>query len=157
MKPFCILLFLFLFFLPEMVTAQPHAAMVKSVSGKVTIQRQIANQNQYKNQSAFQTFPAQVGMLLQSGDVIVTAYKGYAGIMFTDGTVITLGPKTSFGISNYIFSPETAAYDFLFYLERGEAVYHSGKIGKLSPESVKVSTPKATVGIRGTRFIIKVD
>jgi hypothetical protein len=43
------------------------------------------------------------------------------------------------------------------YLKKGSAVYNSGKIGKLSPESVKLSTPRATVGVRGTRFIIKVE
>ncbi|HCY87496.1 MAG TPA: hypothetical protein DHV36_20345 [Desulfobacteraceae bacterium] len=156
MKPFWILFLIALFFLPDTAVAQNHAAMVKSISGKVSVQRQLPSQAQNQNHNTEQ-IPARVGMLLQSGDLIVTAYKGYAGIMFTDGTVITLGPKTSFTISNYIFSPETATYDFLFYLERGEAVYHSGKIGKLSPESVKVTTPKATVGIRGTRFIVKVE
>lgn len=138
------MLFLLLL-LPGAVSAQTRAAMVKSVSGKVSIHRQD------------QVLPAQVGMILGSGDLVVSAYEGYVGVMFTDGTVITLGPKTRFEITNYIFSPETATYDFLFHLNQGEAVYHSGKIGKLSPESVKLSTPKATVGIRGTRFIVKVD
>ncbi len=146
-KAWTIVIFL-LMFLPGTATTvfgQPHAAMLKSKSGQVSILRQD------------QRYTAQVGMLLLSGDTVVSSYTGYAGIMFTDGTVITLGPKTSFRINTYVFSPETGNYDFFFYLDKGSAVYHSGKIGKLSPESVKLATPKATVGIRGTRFIIKVD
>ncbi|MBA3011016.1 MAG: FecR family protein [Proteobacteria bacterium] len=119
--------------------------MVKNVSGSVDIMRQT---NLVK---------AKTGLLLVKGDVLTTGNNSYAGIIFTDGTVITVGPKTEFRIDAYVFAPQTKEYDFSFYLEKGSAVYHSGKISKLSPESVKFSTPKATVGIRGTRFIIKVD
>ncbi len=144
-----ICLFFFLMLLPGTADTAfgqtTHAAMLKSTSGKVSILRQDLK------------LPAKVGMLLQKGDTVISSRAGYAGIMFTDGTVITLGPKTNFRINAYVFSPETETYDFFFYLEKGSAVYHSGKVGKLSPESVKVETPKATVGIRGTRFIIKVD
>ena len=132
-------------FLPGTVFGQSHVAVVKSLTGKVNIHREE------------KTRPARVGERLDTGDLMVTSTRGYCGIMFTDGTVITLGPETRFRITTYVFSPETATYDFLFYLERGEAIYNSGKISNLSPESVKLNTPKATVGIRGTRFIVKVD
>jgi hypothetical protein len=35
--------------------------------------------------------------------------------------------------------------------------YLSGIIAKLSPESVRFETPVGNVGIRGTKFAIKVD
>ena len=54
-------------------------------------------------------------------------------------------------------SPKNSRYEFSLYMARGTAIYSSGKIGKLSPESVKVNTPTATVGVRGTRFIINAD
>ncbi|MEH0018159.1 MAG: FecR family protein [Desulfobacter sp.] len=141
----CAVLFVLYFSGAVSAQEQEHAAMIKSAAGQVRVVRQD------------QTFPARVGILLYDGDLVVSAPAGYAGIMFTDGTVITLGPGTSFRINTYVFSPETGEYDFFFYLEKGSAVYHSGKIGRLSPESVKLETPKATVGIRGTRFIVKVD
>ncbi len=34
--------------------------------------------------------------------------------------------------------------------------YISGLIGKLAPESARFETPVATIGIRGTRFAVKV-
>lgn len=101
--------------------------------------------------------PARPEMPLVNKDVLITGIKAFAGIMFTDGTVITVGPGTEFRIDTYIFEPQDEAYYFSFYLKKGSAIYNSGKIGKLSPQSVKLATPKATVGIRGTRFIIDVN
>jgi hypothetical protein len=33
--------------------------------------------------------------------------------------------------------------------------YLSGLIGKLSPESVRIETPTASIGVRGTHFAVK--
>ncbi|MCG8566957.1 MAG: FecR family protein [Desulfobacterales bacterium] len=97
------------------------------------------------------------GTLIHERDIIETQAQGRAGVIFTDGTVITLGPGTRFRIDAYLFDTQAQNYDFSFFMEQGQAVYASGKISKISPESVKIHTPKATVGIRGTRFIIDVD
>jgi hypothetical protein len=77
--------------------------------------------------------------------------------MFIDGTTLAIGPNTQFDIKGYRFEPNIEAYEFSMYLKQGAALYTSGKIGKLSPGSVKISTPRATVGVRGTRFIVKVQ
>jgi hypothetical protein len=145
MKKALMLVLITLFIFPGIAMAQEHAGMVKTVSGKVDIQRQAT------------TLTAEKGTLLTKDDVLISGNSGYAGIMFTDGTIITIGPQTEFKIANYVFEPEINEYDFSFFLEKGSAIYNSGKISKLSPESVKITTPKATVGIRGTRFIIKVE
>ena len=41
-------------------------------------------------------------------------------------------------------------------ISRGTMAYLSGLIGKLAPEKVRIETPTATIGIRGTRFALKV-
>ena len=41
-------------------------------------------------------------------------------------------------------------------LKKGKAVFSSGKIGKLSPESVKFRIPEGIIGIRGTQFAVEV-
>lgn len=121
------------------------AGTVKTVSGLVEIQRDA------------DVFSARTGTEVMGQDILVTGVTGYAGIQFTDDTVITIGPGTVFRIDTYVFQPEADYYDFSFYMEKGEAIYNSGKIGRLSPESVNLTTPKATVGIRGTRFIMDVE
>jgi hypothetical protein len=136
----------FLLFLPGYSVAQDeHAGVIKTMFGEVDIRR------------GQMLVTARPGIPVIDKDVVVTSYNAFAGIMFTDGTVITIGPGTEFRIDTYIFEPQDDAYYFSFYLEKGSAIYNSGKIGKLSPQSVKLATPKATVGIRGTRFIIDVN
>ena len=77
--------------------------------------------------------------------------------MFKDGTLLTVGSATEVQIRDYVFEPKMAKYEFSVYLSKGTAIYSSGKIGKLSPQSVRVDTPTATVGVRGTRFIITAE
>ncbi|MBI9089200.1 MAG: FecR domain-containing protein [Desulfobacterium sp.] len=125
--------------------AQEHVGALKSVSGDVQIKR------------GDSFVEAHSGLQLMNSDLLITRTKGYAGVIFTDGTTVTIGPDTEFNINSYTFEPGTEKYDFSMYLKKGSAVYNSGKIGKLSPGSVKLSTPRATVGIRGTRFILKVE
>ena len=122
-----------------------HVALVRNVSGDVKI---ICAQSD---------IVATVGTQLLRSDVVVSGPKSSSGIVFRDGTLLTVGASTELEISRYVFQPAEAKYDFSVYLRKGEAIYSSGKIGKLSPESVSVNTPKSTVGVRGTRFIVKVD
>ncbi len=134
-----------LFILCADARAQEHVGALKNVSGDVQIKR---------GESFIEAHP---GLQLMNTDLLITRGKGYAGVIFTDGTTVTIGPDTEFNINNYKFEPDHGNYDFSMYLKKGSAVYNSGKIGKLSPDSVILSTPRATVGIRGTRFILKVE
>lgn len=125
------------------VANEAHVALFKNVTGEVTVQRPAGN------------LAATPGMTLQVADRLVSGPGASAGIMFKDGTAVTLGPASELELRDYAFEPKDERYDFDVYLARGKAVYTSGKIGKLSPESVKVGTPTATVGVRGTRFIVE--
>ena len=40
---------------------------------------------------------------------------------------------------------------------RGTMAYVSGLIGRLAPESATFVTPVATIGVRGTRFAVRVS
>ena len=42
-------------------------------------------------------------------------------------------------------------------MARGVAAYVSGKIAQLAPDAVRLETPVAIVGVRGTRFVAKVQ
>lgn len=127
------------------IAQDEHVAFFKSVSGNVKITR---------DKSDISPVP---GSQLVRSDVIVTGSHSSGGIVFKDGTLLTVGPSAEIEISRYVFQPEEAKYDFSLYLKKGTAIYSSGKLGKLAPESVSLNTPRATVGVRGTRFIIKAD
>ncbi len=122
-----------------------HVAIFKNVAGGMKIVRTDA------------TLDAAPGMTLFMSDRVISESNASAGIVFKDGTLVTVGPSTEIQIRDYVFEPKNSKYEFSLYLARGTAIYSSGKIGKLSPESVKVNTPTATVGVRGTRFIIKAE
>ncbi len=125
--------------------ADSHVALIKSVSGGVTI-----------TQGGI-TREATVGSHLRVADRVVAAPGATAAIVFKDGTMLTLGAGGDIVVRDYVFEPKANRYAFSLYMRKGSAVYESGKIGKLAPESVKVETPNATVGVRGTRFLIEAD
>lgn len=62
-----------------------------------------------------------------TADILITGKKGYAGIIFSDGTLFTLGPQTRFSLEAYRFEPKNKIYDFEVYLEKGSGLYESGK------------------------------
>ena len=101
--------------------------------------------------------PAGVGAAVQAADVIVTGGDGLAGITFTDNSLVSLGPNSVFSIDKYRFDSTTHVGEFESSLARGRLAAISGKMVKQSPESMKVRTPSAIMGVRGTEFIVQVD
>ncbi|MBB6187633.1 FecR family protein [Rhodanobacter sp. MP7CTX1] len=124
---------------------EDHVALVKSITGDVKITR------------LHDTFGATGGATLRISDRVVTAAGASAAIVFRDGTLLTLGSGSDIQVRDYVFAPKDDKFAFSLYLTKGSAIYESGKIGKLSPQSVKIETPKATVGVRGTRFLIETN
>lgn len=90
-------------------------------------------------------------------DVLKTGDSGALGVTFSDNTMISLGPDTEFVVNEYVFQPETKKMSFFSRIVRGTLHYISGTMAKLSPQSVSVNTPVGTIGIRGTRFLVKVE
>lgn len=127
------------------IATDSHVALIKSVSGDVKITRHD------------KTFEAVSGGTLEVSDRVVTAPNAQAAVVFRDGTLLTLGSGADILVRDYVFEPKSDKFAFSLYLAKGSAIYESGKIGKLSPQSVKVQTPKATVGVRGTRFLIEAN
>jgi hypothetical protein len=131
-----------------MVAAPVMAAdvgLVKVSKGDVRIER------------AGQRMPAGVGAAVQPSDVIVTGADGLAGITFTDNSLVSLGPNSVFSIDKYRFDSTTHAGEFESSLTKGRLAAISGKMTKQSPEAMKVRTPSAIMGVRGTEFIVQVD
>ena len=97
------------------------------------------------------------GADLLNGDILICAANSSVGVTFLDGTRVSLGPNSEMQLNNYRFVPLNKDYAFDIYMKKGSAVYSSGKLGKLAPEAVKFNTPQATVGVRGTKFLVKVN
>jgi hypothetical protein len=98
-----------------------------------------------------------IGDRIFQNDTVRTGANGSVGIIFEDNTILSLGPDSEIVIDEYIFAPEKGIFSMITRMARGTASYISGIIGRQSPESVKFQTPDATIGIRGTQFLVKVD
>jgi hypothetical protein len=103
------------------------------------------------------TVPAKVGMGIQATDVLLTGADGSAGLTFTDNSLVSLGPNSVFAIDKYSFDSTTHAGEFEGNLKKGKLAAVSGKMVKQSPESMKIRTPSAVMGVRGTEFVVQVD
>ena len=73
-------------------------------------------------------------------------------IRFDDESTMTLGENANITIDELIYAPGGDSSQLLA-IARGVFQFATGEIGKLSPQSVTVTTPVATVGIRGTEFL----
>lgn len=103
-----------------------------------------------------ETIKPAAGMRLNEGDIVRTGENSSVGIIFKDSTLFSVGQKSEVVITKYLFEPKDDQYAFSLNMKKGTAVYESGRMGKLSPESVKIHTPKATIGVRGTKFMVEV-
>jgi hypothetical protein len=100
---------------------------------------------------------APVGAGVQASDVIMTGADGSAGITFTDNSLVSVGPNSVFAIDKYRFDSTTHVGEFEGSLRKGRLAAISGKMVKQSPESMKIRTPSAIMGVRGTEFVVQVD
>lgn len=90
-------------------------------------------------------------MLVSTGD------KSGVTMIFKDNSVLVLGSNSILLLEKYMFAMKEKTYKFELTLNKGSVSFESGKIGELSPENFIFKTPEATVGIRGTKFMIKVQ
>ncbi len=118
---------------------------VKTVKGSASIAR---------GQSSL---PAVVNEKVLQGDMLKTGPDGSLGVILKDDTLLSLGPNSEVVIDQFLFAPAEGKLSLVTRMLRGTAVYFSGVIAKLSPQSVRFETPNASIGIRGTRFLVKVD
>ena len=99
--------------------------------------------------------PAPAGAEVLVSDSIVTGNNGSVGITLLDDTRLTAGPNSTLELRRFVFDTTTHAGSLDASVKRGSLAVISGKIAKSNPDSVSFSTSAVTLGVRGTRFIIK--
>jgi hypothetical protein len=120
------------------------AGRVKVSKGTVSIQRD------------GRRLPAPVGVAIQAQDTVVTGADGTVGITFQDNSMLSAGPNSVLTIDKYVFDRTTGKGEFDSSLKRGTLAAVSGKMVKQSPEAMRVKTPAAIMGVRGTQFVVRV-
>lgn len=124
---------------------QPAAGRIKLASGQVFVVR------------AGNSIPATVGQDVFESDSLRTGNDGRVGVTLKDDTRVSLGPGSEMRLNSFRFSPAEGRLGLVLDFVRGMAVYVSGKIAKLAPDSIRLETPGAIVGVRGTSVAIHVS
>jgi hypothetical protein len=127
------------------VCASPTIATVQKVSGTASIARQ------------GQTTSATVGLEIWENDTLRTGSDGSIGVIFSDDTLLSLGPESTLVIDKFLFAPRDGNFSIVLRMVKGTAAYLSGLISKLAPDSAHFETPTASIGIRGTKFVLRVE
>ena len=130
---------------PALAQEPSAAGRIKVASGSAFIVRQSAS------------IPAQPGQVVFEADTLKTGADGRIGITLKDDTRVSLGPDSEARIEQFVYAPSDGRLGFVFKLARGMAAYVSGQIAKLSPDAIRLETPAAIVGVRGTSLAFRVE
>ena len=68
-----------------------------------------------------------------------------------------IGQLRNVSLEEFNFNPTTLKGSFLAKLGKGTLSVISGDIARGSPEAMRIRTPSAILGVRGTRFLVRVD
>jgi hypothetical protein len=122
--------------------AAQDAGRVKTVKGTVYIERGGRREL------------ALVGSGVRQADTLVTGPDGAVGVTLADDTLLSAGPNSVLVIERFVYeanqpgSLETA-------LSKGTLAVVSGRIAKQGPDAMRVRTPAAILGVRGTEFVVR--
>lgn len=121
------------------------AGRIKTVSGAAFIVRNNA------------VIPAQAGQVVYEADALRTGTDGKVGVTLKDDTRLALGPGSEVRLERFAYAPGTANLGLVLKFVRGVTAYVSGHLAKLAPDSIRLETPSAIVGVRGTTLAIRVE
>jgi len=102
-----------------------------------------------------QRVPAVLGQSIRQGDRLETGADGTIGVTFTDNTAMSIGPNSSLWIDQYSYDAAKFEGGMLADLLKGTLAVTSGDIPRTSPEAMRVRTPSAILGVRGTKFLVR--
>ena len=104
----------------------------------------------------FEVYEVTDGLGVESMDVVVTE-KGKVRIDFIDDTRVDITEHSRLVIDDFVYDPASGEGSLSLKAGLGTIRYASGKIAKNSRQRVRIETPSAVVGVRGTDFAMIVD
>ncbi|MBF0267363.1 MAG: FecR domain-containing protein [Alphaproteobacteria bacterium] len=129
---------------PLAQAAEP-IGLVKSAEGKATAFRD------------GKSTPLKAGDDLFKNDQLATDGQGALGLVLRDDTTLSLGPNSKLVLDDFVFDPAADKLGLNMRMAKGTFSVLTGQIAKLAPERTSIRTPVATIGIRGTRFLVEVE
>lgn len=84
-----------------------------------------------------------------AGDVIKTDRRGTAQILFADDTKMVIGPNSQVTVDSFVYQGPSKPGTFAINAVRGSFRFITGVSAK---NAYSITTPTATIGVRGTAF-----
>jgi hypothetical protein len=84
---------------------------------------------------------------VQFGELLETVTDGALHVRFIDESMLRLGSKSTLRIEEYVFDPNAGKQSQIINMAKGVMRFISGKLAR---EAIKIKTPTALIGIRGT-------
>jgi hypothetical protein len=137
------------------------ALVLAAVAPAVAQQRTAAGRIKVAAGTAFilrqgTAIPARVGEMVFEADGLRTGADGRIGVTLKDDTRVSIGEASEVRLDRFVYAPADGQLGFVLKVVRGVAAYVSGRIAKLTPDAVRLETPTAIVGIRGTHLAVRV-
>jgi hypothetical protein len=129
---------------PAVAQERPVAGRIKVSSGSAFVVRDGAQ------------MPAQVGQVVFESDGLRTGGDGKVGVTLNDDTRLSLGPNSELKLERFTYAPADRGFGLVLKFVRGAATYVSGRIAKIAPDAIRLETPAAIIGVRGTTLAINV-
>jgi len=101
--------------------------------------------------------PLKAGDPVLETDVLRTGPDGRIGVTLKDDTRLSLGPASEVRLEKFLYSPQEGKMGLALRVVRGLMAYVSGRIAKIAPDAVRLETPAAIVGVRGTTLVIQAE
>jgi VCBS repeat-containing protein len=92
---------------------------------------------------------------VEKGDVVSTGADSTLGITFIDGTVFGLSSNARMVLNEMVYDPNGSSNSSLLSLVAGTITFVAGETAKHG--DMKVDTPVATMGIRGTAVLTQIN
>ncbi|MEM8914984.1 MAG: FecR family protein [Pseudomonadota bacterium] len=124
-------------------TADDRIGLVKSTNGAVWVNRADAR------------IEAKPGDPLFRSDNVEVGDDGGASVVLLDGTSLSIGAGSIVWLDEFDYQPQNDALALVVRILRGSMLFVTGEIGKLAPANIRIETPTGTLGVRGTRFIVR--
>lgn len=103
------------------------------------------------------SYPLEKGAAVSAGDTVITGEDGRVQMRFGDGGLVSLMPNSQFAVEEYSQPTASNEGSVSVNLLKGGMRALSGSIGKKDQDSYKLKTDVATLGIRGTQFVVVMD
>lgn len=123
----------------------PQLAPVSNAASKIGVASAVRNDVQGIQGGA--TRPLATGSSVFELEMIRTGAESVAQLLFVDQTNLSVGPRSEVTLDRFVYDPGRGTGDVLLSATRGAFRFVSGA---QNPINYKISTPSATIGVRGT-------